>query len=211
MVSKSILKSLPEIEEFTRLTKSLAALDAVVCPAWDYRYYSFDSKWSDEAEMASMRNGSGDRWFAHLSSAGVAIMGLAHEAPGFAAGHPAPWIFNILPEPFYDSFLHEPAFDASNSTYCLWHLTSGGVWTSGAVPSDSDDGSTEQLSILAGGPDAYLSFASTYHEVELHADSVRDIYSHVPLDAALAARLNPEVDFAALRADLLEIGYPAAG
>jgi hypothetical protein len=31
--------------------------------------------------MASMRDGSGDHWFALLCSAGVALHGLAHEAP----------------------------------------------------------------------------------------------------------------------------------
>ena len=41
--------------------------------------------------MASMRNGSGDHWFALLMAAGVALHGLAHEAlnfrPDAMAGH----------------------------------------------------------------------------------------------------------------------------
>ncbi len=39
---------------------SLAVLDAIMSPDWQYRYYSFDAAWGDDAMMASMRNGQGD-------------------------------------------------------------------------------------------------------------------------------------------------------
>ena len=36
-----------------------AVLDLIVSPDWDGRYYSFNSKWSENEQMGSMRNGCG--------------------------------------------------------------------------------------------------------------------------------------------------------
>jgi hypothetical protein len=41
--------------------------------------------------------------------------------------------------------------------------------------------------------------------------AVTHIYGHRPLTAELAFLLNPAVSIADLRADILEIGYPAEG
>lgn len=51
---------LPDIANLKRRTKALAMLEAIVCPEWEYRYYSYNSRWSSGEEMASMRNGQGD-------------------------------------------------------------------------------------------------------------------------------------------------------
>lgn len=89
-LSTKNLKPLPDILELKRLTQSLAMLDAILSPEWEYRYYSFNQAWSDGGMMASMRNGSGDHWFAIFCAAGAAIHGLAHEAPIFRHGNPQP-------------------------------------------------------------------------------------------------------------------------
>jgi len=54
----------PDIPTFRRLTRSLAVLDAILSPAWEDRYYSFNAHWGPGELMASMRNGQGDQWFA---------------------------------------------------------------------------------------------------------------------------------------------------
>ena len=61
MISTRNLSALPAIEILRKLTQSLAMLDAIVGREWDYRYYSFNSKWGAGEWMASMRNGQGDR------------------------------------------------------------------------------------------------------------------------------------------------------
>ena len=38
-------------------------LDAIIEPEWEYRYYSYNSKWSDTEEMASLRDSCGGEWF----------------------------------------------------------------------------------------------------------------------------------------------------
>ena len=63
MVLKTTLAALPDIEALRKLTQSLAMLDAIMSPEWEYRYYSFNSKWYESEMMASMRNGSGDEYF----------------------------------------------------------------------------------------------------------------------------------------------------
>ena len=60
MVTKKILKMLPEIDSLKRLSQSLAMLDAILEPDWELRYYSFNSHWGEGEMMASMRDGSGD-------------------------------------------------------------------------------------------------------------------------------------------------------
>lgn len=94
-MAKSWIDRLPDVRGFTRLTQSLAALDAVLSPDWEYRYYSFNAAWSDGEMMASMRDGCGDLWFAWISSVGVALHGLAHESATFEPGEPKPWVFKV--------------------------------------------------------------------------------------------------------------------
>ena len=60
MISSRSLRELPNVDELKRMFQSLALLDAILMPDWEYRYYSFDANWSDEEMLASMRDGSGD-------------------------------------------------------------------------------------------------------------------------------------------------------
>jgi hypothetical protein len=215
MLSTRHLAGLPDLVTFRRLTRSLATLDAILSPEWDDRYYSFDSHWSAGEMMASMRNGSGDHWFALICPAGIALHGLAHEAPIFRPGEPPPWLFAELPAEFHQNFLREPAFDTRNSTFCVWRLASDTHWRC-AVPSRSDgdgdhDGSSDLLSILAGNPKQYVDFARDYYEVDIALADVAAVYRHDALSEEFARRLNGDVDYQALAKDLQEIGYPEVG
>jgi hypothetical protein len=127
MISTRNLTDLPDIRGFRRLTRSLATLDAIMSPEWESRYYSFDSHWGDGQMMASMRNGSGDHWFALIAAAGVALHGLAHESAMFRDGAPLPGIFDTLPSEFRDDFLR-----SRRSTRRTVHSASGDArWTIG--------------------------------------------------------------------------------
>src|SRR5438270_956866 len=81
MLSSRNLQTLPDIPGLLRLTKSLAMLDAILEPQWEYRYSSFNSRWGSGQQMASMDNGSGDGLFCLFFDQGVAIKGFAHESP----------------------------------------------------------------------------------------------------------------------------------
>jgi hypothetical protein len=79
MVSKLTLSLLPDVPSLKKLSQSLAMLDAILSPEWEYRYYSFNSKWAPGERMASMRNGSGDEYFILFDTVGVPEVWRFHE------------------------------------------------------------------------------------------------------------------------------------
>jgi hypothetical protein len=201
---------LPDIPTFRRLTRSLAVLDAILSPAWEDRYYSFDAHWSVDQLMASMRNGQGDHWFALIDQHGIILHGLDHESPMFRPDDPWPGVLDAVPAEFAP-FLEEPAFDTRNTTFCIWRRTDGRGWERGPVrfpPGDDPDGSAHLLRHLDGRPETYVAFAAEYYEVDVPLDAVAAIYRHEPLTPELVARLNPAVQLHDLAADLAEIGFP---
>ena len=210
MVSTRDLGGLPDLATTLRLVRSLAALDAVMSPQWEYRYYMFDSAWGEGEAMASMRDGCGDQWNAVFCAHGAALVGLAHESASYVPGQPHPAIFADLPEAFVDNLLHEPAFETSNATLCIWRERGDAQWQSGASagqPLPTDDGSEVLLSILSGDPQRYVDYAAAYFEREVALDDVAVLYAHQPPSDALIRRLNPEADPDGVRAELEQIGY----
>ncbi len=211
MISTRDLSELPDIHGFVRLTSGLAMLDAILSPDWEYRYYSFNSHWGTDEKMASMRNGSGDHWFALIAPYGVALHGLSHEAPTFQPGSPGDKIFGDLPTEFHASFLNEPAFDTENSTFCIWRRAADRLWSCGVTQwaaGDDPDGSRDLLAILEGKPEQYVEFAADYFEREIRIADVSAVYQHQPLSTKLVHRLNPEASVESLSSDIKEIGYP---
>ena len=104
VISTRELTSLPSIAKLNRLTKSLAVLDAIIEAEWEYRHYSFNSKWGVGQEVASMRNGQGDEWFCVFSSVGVFLKGFDHESkmsPWSTEGRRVwPGVLDQIPEEF---------------------------------------------------------------------------------------------------------------
>jgi len=203
---------MPDVPTLRRLLQSVATLDAIIEREWQYRYYSYNSRWATNQEMGSMRNGSGDHWFALFLPVGAGIVGLAHEAPMFRPGEPPAGIFSGLP-PELDELRSEPAFDTKHSTFCLWCMGSGSAWQRGDVtfpPSTDPDGSAELLHILDGEPASYARFAGEYFETQVPLEAIAAIYDHTPLTAQLVAQLNPQLTLHDIEADVAEIGYPRA-
>lgn len=210
MISSRHLAALPDIPTLRKLLQSLATLDAILSPDWASRYYSFNCKWAEAQQMGSMRNGSGDDWFALFMPGGAGIVGVSHESPMFRAGVPWPGIFQGIP-PELAELASEPAFDPSNTTFCIWRRLRDPGWSRGPVeyaPGDDPDGSAELLGMLDGNPRSYQQFALDYFEVELPLRAVEAIYAHDSLTDALVRELNPEASVEALVPDLTEIGYP---
>lgn len=69
-----VARRLPSIADLRDLCRSLAMLDAILCPDWEGRYYSFKAGWAAGEEMASMRNGSGDEYSIVFSAAGAYVL-----------------------------------------------------------------------------------------------------------------------------------------
>jgi hypothetical protein len=194
-VSTRDLSGLPDVTRLEQLSQSIAMLDAIISPEWEYRYFSFNSKWdpSKQERMASMRNGSGDEYFLLFSPQGGILKGFDHEAAM------SPWtqepkevwpgILNHVPAIFGD-FLAEPAFSLGNTTFCIWRTNHDERWQVGSVsfpPGNDPDGSENLLWMLDGDPETYASFANEYYEKMLNVDLVRRLYLQTPLTPALVS------------------------
>jgi hypothetical protein len=214
MISTHDLSQLPDIADLKALSQSLAMLDAILSPEWEYRSYSFNAHWSEGEMMASMRNGSGDEYFILFTPAGAIIKGFAHEAPmtpyAFDPPHVWPGVLDTVPSVFA-TFLTEPAFVIEDTTFCVWRTEHDSAWQRGTIefPDDPDpDGSQGLLALLDGDPQTYRVYAETNHERSLTLDAVRHVYNRQPLTNALVEALNPDWLLADIAADQAEIGYP---
>ncbi|HET9990888.1 MAG TPA: GFA family protein [Kofleriaceae bacterium] len=187
------LPRLPPPARLEQICKGLAVLDAILSPEWDSRYYSFNAKWSADARMASMRNGSGDDYFMVFTGGLAFVKGFAHEYP---RADPAA-IFYGLP-PAFAPQRTEPAFSVADLTYGGWFAE--GAWT---IRGD-DHG---QLAIPSGQVELYCAFAADYYEREVPRGAVAAILTGAPLDAALLAKIDPDRTLADLAEDLAQIGY----
>lgn len=195
---------LPSIPQIRRVTQSLAMLDAILCPEWAYRYYSFNSQWGPGEEMASMRNGSGNEWFLLFGPAGAALKGFAHELaedPELAQN-----IQTRLPASFA-SFLAEPAFSMQCATFCYWRNISDSSWNK-VDSALTHDGSDDMLTLLVSKPSAYQAWAEHYYEVPVSLEAVTTLFAHQPLNDSIILALNPTADLNLVYSDATEIGYP---
>ena len=82
-ISTRDLSRLGNLSLVERVSQSIAVLDAILSPEWDYRFFSFNSEWdpANRERMASMKDGSGDEYFAVFSPLGGILKGFAHECP----------------------------------------------------------------------------------------------------------------------------------
>jgi hypothetical protein len=214
MISTRNLTGLPTIETLGKLTQSLATLDAILMPEWDNRYYSFNSKWAENEQMASMRNGQGDGWYCGFGLVGVFLKGFDHESEmsPWRTEIPKVWpgVLDAVPDAF-KSFATEPAFSMEDTTFCLWRGIQDAQWNAGKISfpaGDDPDGSAWMLAILDGNPNTYKSWAEDYYACPVSLSAVQQIYEHAPLTAELVQELNATIKLAALLADASEIGYP---
>ena len=214
MVAKKILTELPNKTQLKYLCQSLAMLDAIMEPEWDFRYSSFNAKWNVGEMLATMRNGGGDEYFTFFNEHGVIIKGFDHESKMNLCDEPEEvWkgVLDNVPKEF-ESFLADAAFPREYTTFCLWYLDSEGVWKTGNIQypenDEAADGSDWLLFLLDGKPETYRDWATGYYEQDFDTEIVKNFYRCEPLTEETVEALNPKRSLADLRADAEEIGYP---
>ncbi len=213
MISTRDLSLLPGIDSLKALMQSLAMLDAILSPEWEYRYYSFNNHWGIDEAWASMRNGSGDDYFAWFSPAGAIVKGFAHEAPmsPYACHPPLVWpgVLDTVPAVFAP-FLTEPASTIEDTTFCIWRTYQDVSWQHGPIHFGEGldpDGSADLLTPLDGNPQTYQEWAEYCYDRPIALDAVIHIYQHRLLTQDVITALNPDVTLPALVAEIAEIGY----
>ncbi|MFB8216450.1 MULTISPECIES: hypothetical protein [Streptomyces] len=214
-----VARRLPDIPALTDLCRSLAMLDAILCPEWDHRWHSFDAQWSPTEAMASMRDGSGGEYSVVLSADGAYARGFDHESPMSPYVDDAPWpgVLDEVPAVFR-RYVDEPSFTDESGmpvvTACLWRVGDDDRWRAGTIefPEDGEDSDGAdwlfQL-LVTGTPESYQEWAEDHFEIPVDLEAVRHIYALRPLTDDVITALAPERIPAELAADIKEIGYPA--
>ncbi|MDR2237862.1 MAG: hypothetical protein LBE92_17195 [Chryseobacterium sp.] len=207
MISAKNYSLLPDVKTLQMICKAISVLDAIICPEWEYRYYSYNSKWSDDEEFFEMRNGSGDHMLMLFSQKCSVINGFIQDAP-------QPDIQKVtadLPSVFEEFIFGEPVHSIG-TTFCLW-TTEPKSWHTGES-GITDDHLQEMLHIFDGNPQTYINWATGYFEDSYKAsgiplETVTRIYNGEVLTKEMVLTIvgEPE-DWDQLEEDLTEADYP---
>jgi len=207
MISTKNYSLLPDKRSLEAICKAISVLDAIISQEWQYRYYSFNSKWDANERCLQMRNGSGDEMHILFREDGCAINGFAHEYEQQEKSK----LTNNLPAIFNDFIFGEPV-TSIGTTFCLW-TTELKNWQVGQLES-FEDNSEEMLNIFDGQPQTYINWATEYFEESykesgIPLDTVIKIYSGQILTQEMVLSIVDKLeDWEQLEKDLIEINYP---
>ena len=209
MISTKNYSLLPDRKSLETICKAISVLDAIISQEWQYRYYSFNSKWDTNERCLQMQNGSGEEMHILFLEDGCAINGFAHEYEQKDKAK----LTNNLPTIFNDFIFGEPV-KSIGTTFCLW-TTELKNWQVGQLE-NFEDNSEEMLNIFDGNPQTYIDWATEYYEEEgvlvesgIPLDTVTKIYNGQTLTKEMVLTIVEELeDWEQLETDLKEIGYP---
>ena len=165
--------------------KNLATLESIVCPEWEYRYFSYNADWSEHEEMASMRDGCGSEWFVWFKSGVTAYKCYSSEDGAMDNLEEAT---NNFPAKF-DEFLNEAAFSMQRAT-CIWYMEEI-QWVKFGKEAIHIIGLQDVLSWEAKD---YCSWAAAYYEREIAEKPAAEILAG-RLNESVALQLNPELNW----------------
>lgn len=192
------LKSLPNIGTCKKIFQSVATLDTILSPEWEYRYYSFNSVWNKDEMMASMRDGQGSNFFALFNNSGLMIKGFDN----YLGRKSVDEVYRKVPLEL-KNFLQEPAFTIDLVTFCVWNTNKHWVSSINYQPAELD-----LLKVLTFGPEGYWEWAKNYYEIEIPLIDICNIFKFEPLTQEAVRRINPNAELTDIVEDIKEINYP---
>ncbi|MCI5066211.1 hypothetical protein MRY87_10840 [bacterium] len=184
------------IEKIRRQLKRLAILDSILCPEWEYRYFSYNANWSETEEMGSLRDGCGGEWFFWSCKDLGAYKCLSPE-DGLLENISE--VLTRIPDS-YEPFKNEPAFSI-DSTSCIWYRE-GERWIKHGI--DVKNLITLEQ-VMDWSLSDYQCWAEDYYEEEYDTSSMQRIFHKTFEDSDIMA-LNPEVDLDSLKTEWQEGG-----
>ncbi|HEX8912797.1 MAG TPA: hypothetical protein VF796_10595 [Humisphaera sp.] len=216
MLSTRSLHLLPDPAPLRKACQAIAALDAVLQPEWEFRYYTFHHKWGDGGRsLASMRDEGGDEYYLLFAPAGTVLKGFVPDAamadPVNRGKGPWPGVMDELPQALRAELHADARFAADRATFCVWRLADDYGWRHGRIqfpPGPDPDGSEHLMRVLDGDPVTYARWAEQYYEIEIPFIEVRRVFMHRPMTEEIARSLNPQTDWGSLIEELDRIGYP---
>lgn len=206
MISTKEFSLLPNKNKLQSICKAISVLDAIISPEWEYRYYSYDSKWGEGEEFCEMRNGSGDLINILFLNDKCVISGFAHEYRNNEKSQ----ITENLPE-IYNEFIFGEPVASLGTTFCLW-INDNLNWQVGNII-DYNDNSEEMLEIFDGNPQTYIDWASeyfedSYKETGIPLEIVTKIYDGAVLTKEMVLSIVEEIeDWKLLETNLKEMNY----
>ena len=184
------------IEKLKNKLKQLAILDAINESEWEYRYYSYNSTWSDDSEMASLRNGSGGEWFFLFEQDNVSFKCTSPE-DGIEKNFED--IKKLVPKRF-NSMINEPAFSMDYGS-CIWYIENNQWIKLGREIKCLPNPETIQKM----SANDYCQYALNYFEKNINPNFVDSIFKgNFSID--LSMKINPALDLETLSQDIIEIG-----
>ncbi|MFV0394080.1 MAG: hypothetical protein ACK5LC_06755 [Coprobacillaceae bacterium] len=189
--------------ELQKICKSLAVLDAIICEDWEYRYHSYNSKWDEDEECYTMRNGQGDELLILFKDNACIVNGYINEKESIDTTS----IKKQIPKIFH-SFIYKEPIKTIGTTFVIW-TNDNGEWN----PQDflnPDSLIEEFLNIYTNTPEKYIEWAIEYYELDALAYSDVDyVYKQQPITKDLINNINKDLeDIEALLEELKEIDYP---
>ncbi|TDR27846.1 hypothetical protein [Hydromonas duriensis] len=200
--------SIPNPNELLKLSQSLALLDAIICPEWEYRYFSFNSKWSSSEKMASMRDGEGSDYFILWGPSYCAIKAKYSDSSNEYVAKFEPSINVQMPDELIVLFVNELAFSMQDASFIYWYDFTKHFWIKALVEKQGEDGSIKLLQWFINSAYTYKEWADDYYEISLDLEICKKIFDHAPLTETEVKAINKDIDFSLLSNEISEIGYP---
>ncbi|MCP3667516.1 MAG: hypothetical protein GY696_34325 [Gammaproteobacteria bacterium] len=184
------------IEAYKNKLKYLALLDAILEQDWELRYYSYNSSWSSQEEMASLRDSCGGEWFFLVTEKDIAFK-CTSPVDGLVDDFQT--LKNQVPEK-YSAFLNEPAFSMDEGS-CIWYLEDNNWIALGNAINDLPNPiKIQKMTALD-----YCNYAREILEQDIDSNIVQSIFDG-NFTFELAVKLNPDIDINALKNEVSEIG-----
>lgn len=214
---------LPVPDDLERIWRAMAALDAILGVNPRTRTFSYDPSWSSDVRLGTMDDGSGNTAAVLFSPSWTVARGFDHESDL------SPWarddgsIAEGLLDGFPEHLLHvidHPDFrleggPRTDLTFCAWWVSGASSWSTGEPLGPEYSVLAAELSAaylfdvpLGGGPEAYVTYADEYWQVNVDPGVVSRFYETVPADAETVRPMAPDQDVARVVAELQAQGYP---
>lgn len=175
--------------------RAIALCEAIISPDWESRYYSYNAHWGEDEELASMRNGSGGKWF----------LWIKRDLMAFNCIDDVPSLDNIsevLAQFPADSsgFIAEPAFTLPESCFLMYFQN--GNWTKFGTATELVKSAQ---AVFEWQPVDYVTWAQEYYGRDIDLYAVKDIFNG-KITEEIVRKLNPDIGLQELKTDLQEIG-----
>lgn len=196
------IKDLPKIEDIINISKSIAMIEAILMPEWEFRYFSFNKNWDNNQYMASLRDGEGSHYYIlfNINNNIIDCLGKIYDKDSLVDKNIQSIIKGMEN---FKLFLDEVAFENNEATLYFSFNHFKNVWES--IPFEKN---VPFLGIFKYKEEVYVPWAEQYYETDIDKKTIREIFEFKPLTQKMVSKLNKKLSIKDVLEDINEIGYP---